>query len=65
MNTYLFFSPTNEQVIAICALNVSSAIRMLDAFNINQNKDIMKDDYIYVNNMPCKIGAITSISTNK
>lgn len=62
MKTYLFYSPSNKEVIAICAEYTAQAINILDKLNTATGK-IIKDDYIYASSLKCEVGVISTVTT--
>jgi hypothetical protein len=62
MNIYLFYSPSNEEVVAICALNKEQAIEILNRIN-NIGTKYITDDYIYTGSFKAQVGAVGTVHT--
>lgn len=61
---YLFYSPLNKEVVAICAMNKAQALDILIKLNKITCK-IITDDYIYASDVKCEVGAIGTVTTHE
>lgn len=62
MKVYMFFSIANKEVVGICAMNKVQAFDILTKLNKIMCK-IITDDYIYVTDVKCEVGAIGTVTT--